>query len=120
MSNIKSRILANQISLGVSTFDRLNIMVDLSMVIPVFNHAKCFSDSGFFFSESAVFPKWDFVEYSDERVTLEVLTVIWRNVESKLQMVFSKIIEDEEILRKKKELNDRVHLELHNTFKHRG
>lgn len=94
------------------TFTRFKRRVDLGMNLPVFSYINYLSDKGFYYTDSVVIPKWDFIEYSDDRVTLEVLEAIWKILEEKLEMIFKQIIEEEEIAKKKKELTDRIKIEL--------
>lgn len=108
--------LIGYIQTAMNTFKRIDCRVDTAMNLPVFSYVNHLSAEGFYFSESVVFPKWDYVEYTDDRVTEEVLDVIWKNLEEKLNMVFARIIAEEEVARKKKELTDRVCLELKRTL----
>ena len=107
--------LITYIKTAINTFKRLDCRVDLNMCLPVFSHVNHLSETGFYFTESVVFPKWEAVDYSDDRVTIEVLNVIWKNLEEKLEMVFTRIIAEEEIARKKKELTARICMELKTT-----
>lgn len=109
-------VLIGYIQTAILTFKRLDVRVDLGMNLPVFSYTNHMSESGFFHTESVLFPKWDFVDFTDDRVTLEVLNAIWKILEQKLEMVFSRIMEDEEKARKAKELKDRISLELRVTL----
>lgn len=112
----QKKVVIGYIQTAILTFNRLDVRVDLGMNLPVFSYTNYMSKDGFFHTESVLFPKWDFVDFTDDRVTLEVLDAIWKILEQKLEMVFSRIMEDEEKARKAKELKDRISLELRVTL----